>query len=132
MRKWILVILCLAINVGSLGNMTDRVSAASPANQVIRHLHVKGNNGKYLVAGQIKPKKRMTYYSVEDGHRVFIQDKRLLQTEDLKHWQNFKVKIDITEAAMPHNGVLLMTIYQRDYKGEIRKAFVVTLEKFYR
>ncbi|WP_058308157.1 BsuPI-related putative proteinase inhibitor [Gracilibacillus massiliensis] len=78
----------------------------------IRSIEVEGNNGDYLVTGEIDTSIGDVYYEIEDGHNYLVE-----QTEvpvDGEGWQPFEINVTISQDLLPENGAVIMLLYTED------------------
>ncbi|OIK05450.1 hypothetical protein BIV60_27725 [Bacillus sp. MUM 116] len=100
-------------------------------NPVFRHVKVEGNSGNYQISGETNPTKGRFFYTVEDGHKEFIQEHQIEIDGKQEEWKPFMIHIQISETKLPDNGSLILFLYDRNKKDEIIHSFPVILEKFY-
>lgn len=100
-------------------------------NTAFRHLIVEGNKGNYVVTGEIKTEKGLFFYTVEDGHHEFIKEKKVVSSGEGSEWHSFKLQIQLPKEKLPHNGSLILYLYERGNGEKIIHSYPLVLEKFY-
>ena len=70
------------------------------------------------------------FYTVEDGHVQFIREKEVKVHGKVK-WHPFKIMINIPNTALPDNGSVVLTLYERNANGKMIHSYPITLEQFY-
>jgi hypothetical protein len=100
----------------------------SEGNQAFHHVQVVGNNGTYVVTGEVRSAVGEYYYTVEDGHREIIKEQRVVVKKGDK-WKPFTLNVNVPPEAIPDNGTLLLNLYQKNSKGEISNTYPVVLER---
>lgn len=104
----------------------------SKNNPIFRHVKVSGRDGDYLVKGEVRPIKGFFYYIVEDGHREFISETRVVARKAYPNWSSFSIKVTIPTSTLPDNGTVAMYLYEKERKsGEMIHVFPLVLQKFY-
>lgn len=122
MRSFLFVILFL-LPFSFFNNVTE--SRGSYFSDV----KVQGNNGNYQVSGEVESEKGTFYYSVEDGHEVFIQETKI-QTKKLSSGLvTFHIDIQIPESKLPANGTVILYLYERSSDNLITNSYPVVLER---
>jgi hypothetical protein len=100
-------------------------------NTVFRHLTVEGNNGNYVVTGETRTEKGLFFYTVEDGHHEYIKEKKVVSSGEGSDWHSFKLQIQLPKEKLPHNGSLILHLYERGNGEKIIHSYPLVLEKFY-
>jgi GH35 family endo-1,4-beta-xylanase len=95
------------------------------AEQDYRKIYKLGYMGNYVITGEAKGS---FYYSVEDGHVQYIQEKKVSLKGKQSLWHPFKIMINIPKTALPENGSVIVTFYK---KGENTGTYPIVLEQFY-
>jgi len=96
--------------------------------QNFKDINVIKKNGQYVITGNSKVRKGVFYYSVEDGHRVWIPETKV-RVNNL-YWTSFKLSITIPTNFVPDKGVLILNLYEKDKSKEIIDSFPIVLESF--
>jgi hypothetical protein len=116
---------------------SDSLSSASPSilnesveNPVFEKVEVSGKSGSYRVEGLVKPLKGTFYYSVEDGHHQQIQETKVKISGVTTGLNPFVLKFKIPNNQLPHNGTLMLNLYERE-NDMIVHQYSIVLEKFY-
>ncbi|MDR7000836.1 BsuPI-related putative proteinase inhibitor [Neobacillus niacini] len=109
----------------------DKKMIIPKENPVFRHVKVEGNRGKYQIIGETKPSKGSFFYTVEDGHEEFVEEKQMDIGGETQEWKPFKIQLLIPETKLPDNGSLILFLYERNHQNKIIHSFPVILEKFY-
>jgi hypothetical protein len=99
-------------------------------NQTFRHVKIAGNSGEYVITGEAKTKSGVFFYSVEDGHNFYLQEKEnKLATAD-SDWKPFNLQIKLSKEKLPANGSLILNLYEKDNRGVSLHSYPVILERF--
>ena len=94
-------------------------------NPIFQHVKAEGKNGHYLVTGEAKSSK--FYYSVEDGHNEYVEEKQLTVTENNP---SFQLEIQIPVEKLPNKGSLILFLYERIKENKMINSYPVILERF--
>ncbi|AGK52696.1 Gmad2 immunoglobulin-like domain-containing protein [Bacillus sp. 1NLA3E] len=104
----------------------------SKNNPIFRHVKVSGRDGTYVVKGEARTTKGYFYYVVEDGHREFISETRVVSRKAFPKWSRFEIKVTIPANVLPDNGTVAMYLFEKEKKsGELIHVFPVILQQFY-
>jgi hypothetical protein len=98
-------------------------------NYVFRRLSIEGHGGNYLIKGETKAGE--FFYTVEDGHKLLINEQKIKVRDNNKDWKLFEVQLDIPVKELPNNGSLIMNFYERGGEGKIINNYPLLLERFY-
>ena len=104
-----------------LHNNADSVAG----DQMYRKIYKLGYKGNYVITGEAKSS---FYYSVEDGHIQYIREKKVNLNGKTSKWRPFKITINIPKTALPENGSVIVTFYD---KGGTKETYPIVLEQFY-
>jgi hypothetical protein len=99
-------------------------------NPVFRNVKAAGNNGKYVITGEVMTKDGFVLYSVEDGHEELLKEQQLQIAGSEGEWKNFKFEINIPKDKLPKNGALVLKLYERNDKGQEQNVYPLVLEMF--
>ncbi|MDQ1147118.1 hypothetical protein QE429_003945 [Bacillus sp. SORGH_AS 510] len=99
-------------------------------NQVFRNVKVSGTKGEYVVTGETKAANGNGYYTVEDGHKQYINETRIEVPKEEAEWRTFQLKVHLPKENLPPNGSLIMNLYERGKEGAILHPYPVVLEQF--
>lgn len=99
-------------------------------NNAFRGITVSGTNGEYVVTGEARPAEGMFYYSVEDGHMQYIKERQVILKGKCGGWELITVDIRVSNDVLPHNGTLMLNLYERSKDGRITNSYPVILERF--
>jgi hypothetical protein len=103
-------------------------SKAAESDQVYRKIYKLGYMGNYVITGEAKGS---FYYSVEDGHVQYIQEKKVNLKGKTALWHPFKIMINIPRTALPENGSVVLTLYKHGKKKGASDTYPIVLEQFY-
>lgn len=108
-----------------------KVEKLSETDPTFKDVQVTKIEGEYVVTGQTKAKKRAFYYTVEDGHHVFISERviKLTNKKDT-NWNPFELKFSISVDKLPDNGVLLLNLYEKNKSGDKMNHFPIVVDTF--
>jgi hypothetical protein len=104
---------------------------AHEENPAFRQVKVEGNKGNYIVTGETRVSKGFFFYSVENGHVEYINEKQVVTMKGGADWHTFQIQIHLLEETLPKNGSLLLNLYQKSKTGEIIHSYPLVLEQFY-
>ncbi|MGJ7919550.1 Gmad2 immunoglobulin-like domain-containing protein [Neobacillus sp. LXY-4] len=103
-----------------------------PQHQFFRNVKVKGQGGEYVVKGEARPVTGSFYYVVEDGHRIFVKETKVVSKKAYPAWTKFKVNIKIPKRLLPDNGTVTMFFYEKAKQSDDMIHVVpIVLEEFY-
>jgi hypothetical protein len=100
-------------------------------NMTFRHLQVKGSKGNYVITGETSSKGGWFFYTVEDGHIEYINEKQMVVKGSDSDWSTFELQIHIPEEKLPNNSTLILNLYKRNVEGKIIDSYPLVLDKFY-
>ncbi len=107
------------------------VSSSDPQyGDVFREMTMSGEDGKYSVAGEANVNNGEFFYTIDDGHNIFVEDKAVKVDDPEKEWSPFSLEIEVDPAELPESGALVMTIYEKDKNGQPIHMNYVPLENF--
>ncbi len=96
-----------------------------------RNISVSGENGEYVVNGEVRVFEAVFFYTVEDGHDYLIEETKVTANEGAPAWSPFELKISIPEDQLPTDGVLTLELYEKSAKdGSVINETFVKLEEF--
>ncbi|UOR13153.1 BsuPI-related putative proteinase inhibitor [Halobacillus amylolyticus] len=98
--------------------------------EVFRNFTLDGEKGNYSISGEASVNEGTFYYSVDNGHNILIDKKRVQVEKAAPEWSSFDIQIDIPKEKLPDKGALVMTIYQLDENGQPVNMNYVPLENF--
>lgn len=117
--------------VGDKKLLTDKKIMYIPGeNPVFKGVISEGGKGNYRIMGEARPINGKFYYTVEDGHNQLISETEVIPDEKYPQWKPFTLKVAIPENKLPHNGSLILNLYERSKDGEIIHTYPVLLEGF--
>ncbi|SFJ51510.1 Gmad2 immunoglobulin-like domain-containing protein [Thermoflavimicrobium dichotomicum] len=85
-------------------------------NRAFRHVKVAEPNVIYVVTGKARVFEGVYSYIVEDGHDVLVKGSGQASAA-APAWGTFKQEIAIKKSKLPHNGSIILTLYQKDLSG---------------
>jgi GH35 family endo-1,4-beta-xylanase len=121
----IFILLALLMAAPLIDSKAASMQPIKESDQVYRKIYKLGYMGNYVITGEAKGS---FYYSVEDGHVQYIQEKRVNLKGKPSLWHPFKIMINIPRTALPENGSVIITFYK---KGEKTGTYPIVLEQFY-
>jgi GH35 family endo-1,4-beta-xylanase len=121
----IFILLALLMAAPLIDSKAASMQPIKESDQVYRKIYKLGYMGNYVITGEAKGS---FYYSVEDGHVQYIQEKRVNLKGKPSLWHPFKIMINIPRTALPENGSVIVTFYK---KGEKSGTYPIVLEQFY-
>jgi GH35 family endo-1,4-beta-xylanase len=121
----IFILLALLMAGPLIDSKAASMQPSKESDQVYRKIYKLGYMGNYVITGEAKGS---FYYSVEDGHVQYIQEKRVNLKGKSSLWHPFKIMINIPRTALPENGSVIVTFYK---KGEKSGTYPIVLEQFY-
>ncbi|SHM42890.1 BsuPI-related putative proteinase inhibitor [Gracilibacillus kekensis] len=98
----------IELSLNEMEGTNDENSLEEP----FRSIEVEGNNGEYLVTGEIDTSIGDVYYEVEDGHNYLVEKTEV--PVDGEGWQSFEINVTISEEFLPENGTMIMLLYSED------------------
>jgi hypothetical protein len=119
------ILLALLMAAPIIDSQAAWMKSSKESDQVYRKIYKLGYRGNYVITGEAKSS---FYYSVEDGHVQYIQEKRANLKGKPSLWHPFKIMINIPRTALPENGSVIVTLYK---KGEKTGTYPIVLEQFY-
>jgi hypothetical protein len=121
----IFILLALLMAAPLINSKAATMHPGKESDQVYRKIYKIGYRGNYVITGEAKGS---FYYSVEDGHVQFIQEKKVNLKGKRAMWHPFKIAINIPQTALPENGSVIVTFYK---KGETKGTYPIVLDQFY-
>jgi hypothetical protein len=121
----IFILLALLMATPLIDSKAASMQTIKESDQVYRKIYKLGYRGNYVITGEAKSS---FYYSVEDGHVQYIQEKKVNLKGKPSLWHPFKIMINIPRTALPENGSVIVTFYK---KGEKADTYPIVLEQFY-
>ncbi|WP_173916971.1 BsuPI-related putative proteinase inhibitor [Halobacillus sp. Marseille-Q1614] len=112
------------------GENADASSAEPQYGEVFREMTMSGENGQYSVSGEANVNKGEFYYTIDDGHNIFVEDEPVKVDDPQAEWSPFSLEIELNPDKLPDSGALVMTIYEKDENGEPVNMNYVPLENF--
>ncbi|PFA66495.1 intracellular proteinase inhibitor [Bacillus sp. AFS015802] len=101
------------------------VETAPQENPSFRNVKVMEVKGRYTVSGQARVSSGCFYYSVEDGHRVLLQETFMKVNKEAPNWTDFSI---ILPEMKGRSGKLFLNLYERDDgDGKIIHPYVITI-----
>lgn len=98
-------------------------------NEVFRNLHLMGQSGDYTIVGEVNSSNEIIYYSVSDGHFYLAEGQQEIGAND--GWTVFTLQLELSEEALPHNGTLMLELFDGlDEDGFRTNLLFVLLEHF--
>lgn len=91
----------------------------------VLNIQTEGSRGTYNVVGEVSNGVSDLYYTVEDGHHVYVNEQKV-KVEDNK----FEIEIMIDESKLPSNATLLLNLYEKGGDSEGKSLQVIVLERF--
>ncbi len=110
---------------------TSTAKDTTMRDEVYRKIYKLGFKGNYVITGEAKPKNSTLFYTVEDGHVQFIREKKVEVHGKPRKWHPFKIIINIPDTALPDNGSVVLTLYERNANGKMIHSYPIILEQFY-
>lgn len=99
-------------------------------NEVFRNLRLTGSSGDYTIVGEVNSSNEMIYYSVSDGHFYLAEGQQEVET-NADGWTVFTLQLELSEEALPHNGTLMLELFDGlDEDGFRTNMLFVLLEHF--
>lgn len=80
---------------------------------MIKNVEVTGDNGAYMIRGEVHGAIGTLFYEVEDGHQYLI-DATEVPIEANNKWTEFDIEVSISEDKLPTNGALILFLYNED------------------
>ncbi len=80
---------------------------------MIKNVEVTGDNGAYMIRGEVHGAIGTLFYEVEDGHQYLI-DATEVPIEANNKWTEFDMEVSISEDKLPTNGALILFLYNED------------------
>ncbi|WP_449539424.1 BsuPI-related putative proteinase inhibitor [Ferdinandcohnia sp. Marseille-Q9671] len=107
------------------------IPAEPEGNTAFRNVQVLGENGEYVVTGEVRVFEATFFYAVEDGHDYVIPETLQNASEGAPAWAPFEIKISIPKEKLPANGALILHLYERSAKdGSITNLYHAKLQQF--
>lgn len=96
-----------------------------------RNISVSGENGEYVVNGEVRVFEAVFFYTVEDGDDYVIEETKVTANEGAPAWSPFELKVSIPKDQLPTNGVLTLELYEKSAKdGSVINETFVKLAEF--
>ncbi|GGF15625.1 hypothetical protein GCM10010954_12850 [Halobacillus andaensis] len=108
----------------------EEIEAAANGEEIFRELTLTGENGQYNISGEAKVDGGEFFYSVDDGHNVYIEEETAQVDDPNAEWSPFELDITVNEEDLPENGALIMTMFDRDGEGQPINMNFVPLDNF--
>ncbi|MEW9051394.1 MAG: BsuPI-related putative proteinase inhibitor [Neobacillus sp.] len=99
-------------------------------NQMFRNVKAAGQNGEYVITGEVMTKDGFVRYSVEDGHEELLKEQQIQAAGSEGEWRKLKLEINIPKDRLPKNGALILKLYERNDKGQEQNLYPLVLEMF--
>ncbi|MDP4106769.1 MAG: intracellular proteinase inhibitor [Bacillota bacterium] len=121
----IFILLALLMAAPLIDSKAASMQPSKESDQVYRKIYKLGYMGNYVITGEAKGS---FYYSVEDGHVQYIQEKKVDLKGKQTLWHPFKIMINIPKTALPENGSVIVTFYKKEGKTG---TYPIVLEQFF-
>ncbi|MDF1507402.1 intracellular proteinase inhibitor [Robertmurraya sp. DFI.2.37] len=96
---------------------------------IFQNVQVEGELGEYRVKGKVSANTGKLFYTVEDGHYQYIDEKVLPLAEKDSSMALFELEIKIAKEKLPQNATLILHLYEKDEDGRIIHSKPVVLEQ---
>lgn len=96
---------------------------------IFQNVQVEGELGEYRVKGKVSANAGKLFYTVEDGHYQYIDEKVLPLAEKDSSMALFELEIKIAKEKLPQNATLILHLYEKDEDGRIIHSKPVVLEQ---
>ena len=110
--------------------LTHQVEMVVPEqNPIIKNLKVENQDNHYIVSGKARPTTGLLYYLVEDGHHEWVAERELKVKSKYPKWSDFSFELTIQEGKYPDRLPLIISIYEKDNKGNMIHTYQKMLTK---
>lgn len=107
-----------------------RTDKSPNCNSAFCNVQVSGSGGHYIVTGEGRVFEAVMAYAVEDGHNYLLEENYMLD-EGAPSWSPFQLEIDIPEDQLPHNGTLILELFEYSANDGSRiNTLIIPLETF--
>ncbi len=99
-------------------------------NSAFRNIQVSGENGEYVIKGEVRVFEAVFMYVVEDGHNELISETPFQANEGAPTWSKFELKLSVEKEKLPTNGTISAHLFERSANdGSIVNSYYVPLER---
>lgn len=106
------------------------IAERSVENKAFRNIKTTGLKGKYTITGEGRVFEATMNYAVSDGHNYLVEDFLTLDM-GAPQWSAFTLDIHIPEEKLPHNGTLILELFEYSAEdGSVSNSLNIPLESF--
>ncbi|WP_176215226.1 BsuPI-related putative proteinase inhibitor [Cytobacillus gottheilii] len=107
------------------GPLIARSTFSIPESSAAMNVETEGERGTYKVTGEVNKAGKDLYYTVEDGHHIYVKEQKTAIND-----KKFEIQISIDESELPSNATLMLNLYEKGDNGEVTSTQSIVLERF--
>ena len=100
-------------NVDRLKTVEFKINEENPS---FKKVELIKKESSYIVKGEAKVSAGCFYYTVEDGHKILVEETLVKVNKEYPNWAAFSFRLNFDPSKPDGNRPLLLNLYERDLK----------------